>query len=397
MSRRRYMSGGTTTQREDVKIRNLSKAEFHNRDVGKISFEDTVGGTIVTLSENRQSMKFLRLPIPKLQKGCLYSISVEYRVLESSESEDTIVYLFASHDISVAIYNNVGDIYGIPLKGKKGAKGLEQQFYMTTRTAIPECLYLMLDRIKGSQFSIWLHVTITKIPLPRFDTGRELRPMKFLSLKTQRATIVHTDKREEVIVIDKGITTITVPNEIYTIKFDNSDKQYILFIDMGNVAMETWNGTFTNLPNVIGVCGLNYLRAYHYALSLFGSCRSLVKISEIDLSKIYDVNGDLIFNGCYNLTDVVIKGFNTYNTGKTYLNFQRMPCLSAESIDTLIENAISRPDKEAIIYLHKYAFEHNVSEKTKELAKAKGIKIVQYDDPWADFMSPNGTQRVFEW
>ena len=74
-----------------------------------------------------------------------------------------------------------------------------------------------------------------------------------------------------------------------------------------------------------------------------------------------------------------------------------MQCLSAESIDTLIENAISRPDKEAIIYLHKYAFEHNVSEKTKELAKAKGIKIVQYDDPWADFMSPNGTQRVFEW
>ena len=390
--RRRYSSNSIK-----LDFYKFSKAEFHNGGSGKISFEDTVGGTIVTLSENRQSTKFLRLPIPELQKGCLYSISVEYRVLESSESEDTIVYLFASHSINTAIYNKVGDIYGIPLKGEKGAKGLEQQFYITTRTPIPECLYLMLDRIKGSKFSIWLHVTITKIPLPRFDTSKELRPMKFLSLKAQRATIVHTDKREETIVIDKGITTITAPNDIYTINFDNSDKQYILFIDMGNVAIEKWNSTFTHLLNLIGICGLNYSRAYRYALSLFGSCRSLVKISEIDLSKIWDFHGDLLCNGCYNLTDVVIKGFNTYNTGKTHIKFNRMPCLSAESIDTLIENAISRPDKEAIIYLHKYAFEHNVSEKTKELAKAKGIKIVQYDDPWADDMSPNSIQRVFEW
>ena len=390
--RRRYSSNSIK-----LDFYKFSKAEFRNWDVGKISFEDTVGGTIVTLSENRQSTKFLRLPIPEMQKGCLYSISVEYRVLESSESEDTIVYLFASSDINTAIYDKVGGIYGIPLKGGKGAKGLEQQFYITTGTAIPECLYLMLDRIKGSKFSIWLHVTITKIPLPHFDTGRELRPMKFLSLKAQRATIVHTDKREEVIVIDKGITTITVPNDIYTINFDNSDKQYILFADLGNVAIEKWNGTLSHLQNVIGVCGLNYSRAYRYALSLFGVCSRLVRISEIDLSKIYDFHGDLLLHGCYNLTDVVIKGFNTYNTGKTSLNFQRMPCLSAESIDTLIDNAISRPDKEAIIYLHKYAFEHNVSEKTKELAKAKGIKIVQYDDPWADFMSPNGIQRVFEW
>lgn len=390
--RRRYSSNSIK-----LDFYKFSKAEFRNWDVGKISFEDTVGGTIVTLSENRQNTKFLRLPIPELQKGCLYSISVEYRVLESSESEDTIVYLFASSNINTAIYNKVGDVYGIPLKGGKGAKGLEQQFYITTGTAIPECLYLMLDRIKGSKFSIWLHVTITKIPLPRFDTGRELRPMKFLSLKAQRATIVHTDKREEVIVIDKGITTITVPNDIYTINFDNSDKQYILFADLGNVVIEKWDGTLSHLYNVIGVCGLNYSRAYHYALTLFGSCRSLVKISEIDLSKINYAYGDLLLNGCYNLTDVVIKGFNTFNKGKLTLNFNRMPCLSAESIDTLIENAISRPNKEAIIYLHKYAFEHNVSEKTKELAKAKGIKIVQYDDPWADFMSPNGIQRVFEW
>lgn len=390
--RRRYSSNSIK-----LDFYKFSKAEFRNWDVGKISFEDTVGGTIVTLSENRQSTKFLRLPIPEMQKGCLYSISVEYRVLESSESEDTIVYLFASSDINTAIYDKVGGVYGIPLKGGKGAKGLEQQFYITTGTAIPECLYLMLDRIKGSKFSIWLHVTITKIPLPRFDTGRELRPMKFLSLKAQRATIVHTDKREEVIVIDKGITTITVPNDIYTVNFDNSDKRYILFADLGNVAIEKWDGTLSHLQNVIGVCGLNYSRGYRYALSLFGSCRNLVKISEIDLSKIYDVNGYFLLNGCYNLTDVVIKGFNTYNTGKTFIEFKRMPCLSAESIDTLIENAISRPDKEAIIYLHKYAFEHNVSEKTKELAKAKGIKIVQLDDPWADFMSSNGIQRVFEW
>lgn len=392
MSRRRYLS-----HRTQLGFYDFSKAEFRNWDVGKISFEDTVGGTIVTLSENRQSTKFLRLPIPEMQKGCLYSISVEYRVLESSESEDTIVYLFASSDINTAIYNKVGGIYGIPLKGGKGAKGLEQQFYITTGTAIPECLYLMLDRIKGSKFSIWLHVTITKIPLPRFDTGRELRPMKFLSLKAQRATIVHTDKREEVIVIDKGITTITVPNEIYTIKFDNSDKQYILFIDMGNVAMETWNNTLSHLQNVIGVCGLNYSRAYRYALSLFGACSRLVRISEIDLSKIYDFHGDLILFGCYNLTDVVIKGFNTYNTGKTHIKFDRMPCLSEESIDMLIENAVSRPDKEAKVYLHKYVFEHNVKEETKQLALSKGIKILQYDDPWADDMSPNGTQRVFEW
>ena len=74
-----------------------------------------------------------------------------------------------------------------------------------------------------------------------------------------------------------------------------------------------------------------------------------------------------------------------------------MPCLSAESIDTLIENAISRPDKEAIIYLHKYAFEHNVKEETKQLALSKGIKILQENDPWADDMSPNDIQRVFEW
>ena len=390
--RRRYSSNSIK-----LDFYKFSKAEFRNWDVGKISFEDTVGGTIVALSENRQSTKFLRLPIPEMQKGCLYSISVEYRVLESSESEDTIVYLFASSDINTAIYDKVGGVYGIPLKGGKGAKGLEQQFYITTGAAIPECLYLMLDRIKGSKFSIWLHVTITKIPLPRFDTERELRPMKFLSLKAQRATIVHTDKREETIVIDKGITTITVPNDIYTVNFDNSDKRYILFADLGNVAIEKWDGTLSHLQNVIGVCGLNYSRGYRYALSLFGSCRNLVKISEIDLSKIYDVNGYFLLNGCYNLTDVVIKGFNTYNTGKTFIEFKRMPCLSAESIDTLIENAISRPDKEAIIYLHKYAFEHNVSEKTKELAKAKGIKIVQLDDPWADFMSSNGIQRVFEW
>lgn len=392
MSRRRYLSHHT-----QLGFYDFSKAEFRNSNSGKISFEDTVGGTIVTLSENRQGTKFLRLPIPEMPKGCLYSISVEYRVLESSESEDTIVYLFATPDINTAIYNKVGGIYGIPLKGGKGAKGVEQQFYMTDGSAIPECLYLMLDKIKGSKFSIWLNVNIKKIPLPRFDTSKELRPMKFLSLKVQRATIVHTDKREETIVIDKGITTITVPNEIYTIKFDNSDKQYILFIDMGNVAMESWNGTFSGLQNLRGICGLNYARAYRYALSLFGSCRRLVRISEIDLSKIWDFHGDLILSGCQSLTDVVIKGFNTYNNGKTHLKFNRMPCLSAESIDTLIENAISQPDKEAIIYLHKYAFEHNVSEKIKELAKAKGIKIVQYDDPWADDMSPNGIQRYFEW
>ena len=92
MSRRRYLSHHT-----QLGFYDFSKAEFRNGNSGKISFEDTVGGTIVTLSENRQSTKFLRLPIPEMQKGCLYSISVEYRVLESSESEDTIVYLFASH------------------------------------------------------------------------------------------------------------------------------------------------------------------------------------------------------------------------------------------------------------------------------------------------------------
>ena len=390
--RRRYSSNSIK-----LDFYKFSKAEFHKWGGGKISFEDTVGGTIVTLSENIQSTKFLRLPIPELQKGCLYSISVEYRVLESSESEDTIVYLFASHHITTAIYNKVGGIYGIPLKGGKGAKGVEQQFYMTAKTVIPECLYLMLDKIKGSKFSIWLNVNIKKIPLPRFDTSKELRPMTFLSLKAQRATIVHTDKREETIVIDKGITTITVPNDIYTIKFDNSDKQYILFIDMGNVTIEKWDGTFSGLLNLIGICGLNYSKAYHYALSLFGSCRSLVKISEVDLSRINYAYGDLVFNGCYNLADVVIKGFNTFNNGKLTLNFQRMPCLSAESIDTLIENAISRPDKEAIIYLHKYAFEHNVKEETKQLALSKGIKILQINDPWADDMSPNDIQRVFEW
>ncbi len=68
--RRRYSSNSIK-----LDFYKFSKAEFRNWDVGKISFEDTVGGTIVTLSENRQSTKFLRLPIPELQKGCLYSIS----------------------------------------------------------------------------------------------------------------------------------------------------------------------------------------------------------------------------------------------------------------------------------------------------------------------------------
>ncbi len=393
MSRRRYLS-----HRTQLGFYDFSKAEFKNWGSGKISFEETIGGTIVTLRENIQELKFLRLPIPELQKGCLYSISVEYRVLESSESEDTIVYLFASDNVNTAIYNNVGGIYGIPLKGGKGAKGVEQQFYMTTVKTIPECLYLMLDKIKGSKFSIWLHVNIKKIPLPRFDTSKELRPMKFLSLKAQRATIVHTDKREETIVIDKGITTITAPDEIRHIRFDNSDKQYILFIDMGNVAMEIWDNAFHGLANVVGICGLNYSRANRDTGAIFGGCSSLVRISELDLSRLPYFNGTYMFNACTRLTDVVIKGFNAYNPDNTIdIYFKRNPCLSAESIDTLIENAVSRPDKEAKVYLHKYVFEHNVKEATKQLALSKGIKIVQYDDPWADDMSPNGTQRVFEW
>lgn len=391
--RRRYSSNSIKLDFYD-----FSKAEFNHWGREEISFEETIGGTIVALSENRQDMKFLKIPLPELQKGCLYSISAEYRVLESSESEDTIVYFFATPDINTAIYNKVGGIYGIPLKGGKGAKGVEQQFYMTDGTAIPECLYLMLDKIKGSKFSIWLHVNIKKIPLPRFDTSKELRPMKFLSLKAQRATIVHTDKREETIVIDKGITTITAPDEIRHIRFDNSDKQYILFIDMGNVAMEIWDGTFHSLANVVGICGLNYSRANRDTDAIFQSCSRLVRISELDLSRLPYFNGTYMFNGCNRLTDVVIKGFNAYNPDNTIdIHFKRNPCLSAESIDMLIENAVSRPDKEAKVYLHKYVFEHNVKEETKQLALSKGIKILQYDDPWADDMSPNGTQRVFEW